>query len=404
MLKRVKRMTNQEIYKELTDKFKLYFPDNSEDIRFFFGPGRVNLIGEHTDYNGGYVFPAALTLGTYMLISPREDKTFVLRSENFPGSEVVFTIDNIAYDKNDDWGNYPKGVINELKALNVNLTGANILYSGNIPNGAGLSSSASIGMVTGYALSQLAGQELSKKELAFICQRMENNFIGVNTGIMDQTAVGFGEKDHAILLNCKTYDIEMIPLNLEDYKIIITNTNKRRGLTDSKYNERRAECDKGLEILQNVVPNLECLGDLSLEKFKKVEETIEDPIIKARVRHVVTEDNRVLKATNYLKEDNLIEFGNLMKASHESLRNDYEVTGFELDALFDAQKNAPGCIGTRMTGAGFGGCSVSLVQASEIEKFEAEVAEIYEKQTGLKPTFYSCEVGQGVTELKGGLV
>lgn len=394
-------MENHLFLKELFKKFNTYYPDDTgQEIHMFFAPGRVNLIGEHTDYNGGYVFPAALTLGTYMVIRKREDQKFVLRSENFKDSKVEFNLKEIKNDPNDSWGNYPKGIVKELNALKVPLTGADILYEGNIPNGAGLSSSASIGMVTAFGLSELAGCEVPRKELAYLCQRMENDFIGVNTGIMDQTAVGFGERDHAILLNCQTFEIEKIPLHLGDYKIIITNTNKRRGLADSKYNERRKECEQGLSILQESLPELHCLGDVSLDIFKKLEKSIEDPTIRARVRHIVTEDDRVLQATQFLKENNLSKFGELMIASHESLRDDYEVTGFELDVLFDTQKNATGCIGTRMTGAGFGGCTVSLVHSSSIEAFKREVSDSYTNKSGLEPSFYICEAGNGVLEIQ----
>lgn len=387
------------IQESILEAFHNYYPENKKPIRLFFAPGRVNLIGEHTDYNGGFVLPTALTLGTYMAVRPRTDSQFRLRSLNFPDDLVVFHLDRIENNPKDGWGNYPKGIIKEIISLNLPLTGADILYKGDIPNGAGLSSSASIGMVTGYGFSQLLNTPVSMKELAHICQRMENHFIGVNTGIMDQTAVGFGKENHAIFLNCLTYDIETIPLNLGDYKIIITNTNKSRGLADSKYNERRAECDQGLKIIQRILPNLTCLGELTFDQYKTVEYSIDNPIIKKRVKHVITENRRVLLATKKLKEDHLLEFGDLMKESHESLRDDYEVTGFELDALFDAQKNATGCIGTRMTGAGFGGCTVSLVHVREIEHFQEEVAQIYKEKTGKFPTFYTCDVGDGVREL-----
>ncbi|WEG12904.1 galactokinase [Pullulanibacillus sp. KACC 23026] len=390
----------QSIEKSLLQNFQEYFGESDQPVRLFFAPGRVNLIGEHTDYNGGYVFPAAITLGTYMAVRKRNDSKYVMKSDNFPGNQVEIDQSLIVNDPNDDWGNYPKGIIKELLELGVPLAGADLLYHGNLPNGAGLSSSASIGMVTAYGLSQLVDFSISTKELAFLCQRMENRFIGVNTGIMDQTAVGFGKANQAILLNCKSFELEMIPLNLGDYKIVITNTNKRRGLADSKYNERRQECEKGLAELQQVKAGLTCLGDLSLELFEELEGTIKEPLIKKRVRHVVTEDNRVLLAAQYLKEDQLEAFGQLMIASHLSLRDDYEVTGAELDALFESQKAAPGCIGTRMTGAGFGGCTVSLVNSNQLDAFEQQVQEAYFNRTGLTPTFYMCEAGPGVLELE----
>ncbi|HET7627610.1 MAG TPA: galactokinase [Bacillales bacterium] len=381
-------------------QFQHYFPGNKDTIRVFFAPGRVNLIGEHTDYNGGWVLPAALTIGTILVVRPRRDGEFHLVSENFPGRPVHFDVDHLDFDRNDPWGNYPKGIMKELIAEGLKLEGADLYYNGNIPNGAGLSSSASIGMVTALALSELAGHKLPVEELAFICQRMENGFIGVNTGIMDQFAVGFGRKDHAIFLNCRTLKKEEVPLDLGDYKIVITNTNKRRGLADSKYNERRSECETGLTALQRIEPGLNTLSDLSVADFERLESRIEDETVRRRVRHVVKENDRVVRATRLLQNKDLRGFGELMEQSHVSLRDDYEVTGRELDVLFDAQRQAEGCIGTRMTGAGFGGCTVSLVAADEIESFKTRVAAIYERETGLEPSFYSCKAGDGVKELK----
>jgi galactokinase len=386
--------------KQLMQEFVSRFEENSEKVRLFFAPGRVNLIGEHTDYNGGYVFPAALTMGTYMVARPRQDKMFYLASTNFE-QKVSFSLDELVYKEEDDWGNYPKGIIKELLALNVPLTGADILYHGTLPNGAGLSSSASIGMATAYGLSELVNHFIKRVDLALAVQRMENTFIGVNSGIMDQFAVGFGEKDHALFLNCATLDTEKVRLSLPNYKIVITNTNKRRGLADSKYNERRSECEEGLKTALTIYPTLQNLSELTIDMFHEIESKFENDVIKRRVRHVVTENERVIKAKEALHHSNLREFGELMKASHESLQFDYEVTGKELDALFTLQRQVEGCVGTRMTGAGFGGCTVSIVRGDAVKTFEKSVTEGYEEQTGLTPDFYICDIGDGVKELKG---
>lgn len=394
-------MENHKIEKELIDRFKHYFPGNKHEIRLFFAPGRVNLIGEHTDYNNGYVLPAALNIGTYMVVRPREDRVYRLRSENFPSEPIEFDLDGHPLKPQGNWGDYPKGVMKELNALNVELKGADVLYQGYIPNGAGLSSSASIGMVTAYGFSRLMNKDINIKELALLCQRMENRFIGVNTGIMDQMAVGLGEENHAIFLNCETLHYETVPLNLGNYKIVITNTNKRRGLAESKYNERREECHKGVNYLKEVAPELTSLSDVSIDQFKQVESILEDPTIKSRVRHVVTENQRVILAKEYLRNKHLIQFGQLMMESHRSLRDDYEVTGKELDALFEAQRIAKGCIGTRMTGAGFGGCTVSLVNEADLDIFKQEVEQNYTRATGLQPIFYTTDAGNGVKEILG---
>ncbi|MCK6259162.1 galactokinase [Fictibacillus sp. KIGAM418] len=381
-------------------QFKEYFPGNNDNVRLFFAPGRINLIGEHTDYNGGYVFPAALTIGTYMAIRQRNDGIYRLKSENFPLEVSVDIKQPIVYDKDDDWANYPKGVLQQLQKLDIPLSGADVLYVGDIPNGAGLSSSASIGMVSALGFSVLEKQELPMLELAKLCQQMENQFIGVNSGIMDQFAVGFGKKDHAVFLDCQSHEFELIPLEIEGHKLVITNTNKRRGLADSKYNERRTECEQGLDIIQKFAEGVTSLGELTPLQYKKVEAHLADETIRKRVRHVVTEDDRVQKAVAALENKDLYAFGLYMKESHLSLRDDYEVTGLELDALFTIQEQLPGCIGTRMTGAGFGGCTISIVADGQVEVFKQNVAVRYKEQTGLTPDFYVCEIGDGVKELE----
>lgn len=377
---------------------------SADGARLFFAPGRVNLIGEHTDYNGGYVFPAALSFGTYALIKPREDGIYRFRSMNLP-QQVDTDVRAIEYRQEDDWANYPKGVLAQLlqytshEGSSAAFTGADVLYYGDIPNGAGLSSSASIEMVTAYGFSQLAGISIPVIELVKLAQAAENQFVGVNCGIMDQFAVGMGKKDHAVKLNCADLSYEYAPLRLQGYKLVVTNTNKRRGLADSKYNERRAQCEAGLDLLRQVKPDLENLGALSMEEWDSLRDVVKDPLIRARVQHVVSEDQRVLDAVQSLANDDLHKFGKLMNESHESLRDLYEVTGKELDALQEAALNVEGCLGSRMTGAGFGGCTVSLVQEAAVDEFRREVEKRYTAATGLVPTFYVCEVGDGVKEL-----
>ncbi|SDN12413.1 galactokinase [Fictibacillus solisalsi] len=385
----------------LAEQFQYYFPGNTDEVRLFFAPGRVNLIGEHTDYNGGFVFPAALSIGTYMAVRKRQDGIYRLKSENFSQDVTVDANQPIVFNDADDWANYPKGILLQLQKSRISLSGADVFYHGNIPNGAGLSSSASVGMVSGFAFSAIENSEVDMLELAKLCQRMENEFIGVNSGIMDQFAVGFGKRNEAVFLNCQTYEYEMIPLEIEGYKLVITNTNKRRGLADSKYNERRSQCEQGLEVIQQHLKDIEALGELTPLHFKKVEQYIEDEVIKRRVRHVVTEDDRVHKAVAALENRDITAFGLYMNESHLSLRDDYEVTGTELDTLFDLQKEQPGCIGTRMTGAGFGGCTISIVKEEQVEDFKENVAGRYTEKTGLVPDFYVCEIGDGVKELNG---
>jgi galactokinase len=387
---------NQELIQLFRETFGY-----SDGVRIFFAPGRVNLVGEHTDYNGGYVFPAALTFGTWAIAAPREDGIYRFRSANFDtGADI--SISDLTYREEDDWANYPKGVLNELLKLpqaEESFVGADILYYGNIPNGAGLSSSASIELATGVALSTLAGLEIKMLDLVKLGQNAENHFVGVNCGIMDQFAVGMGKEGHAIALKCDTLEYNYVPVKIDGYKIVITNTNKRRGLADSKYNERRQECEAGLKLIQSELPQIQSLGDLSVEEWMKVKHVISDEVISRRVEHVVTENARVLSAMKALKEHDLNEFGKLMKASHVSLRDLYEVTGTELDQLFEEASNVEGCVGTRMTGAGFGGCNVSIVKEDAVDSFKSAVFENYRAKTGLKPEFYVCELGDGAKEV-----
>ncbi|MBE3555256.1 MAG: galactokinase, partial [Thermicanus sp.] len=360
----MKQEMHERVYEKLLSSFLEIFGEPKEGIRFFFAPGRVNLIGEHTDYNGGVVLPATLSKGTWVLGRPRQDGAYRFFSLQF--SNLVITRgEEILYNKEDGWGNYPKGVLRELSripSLKGKLTGADLLFDGNIPHGAGLSSSASIEVVTAYALSKLAGVEIPLMEIALLSQRAENRFVGVQCGIMDQAAISLGRRDSALLLRTATLAYEYIPLSLEGYKWVITNTNKRRTLADSKYNERREECEEGLRQLQRLGLTIDSLGELTEETWKEVRDQVEGERVRKRIDHVVGEDERVFRSVVHLKERDLPAFGALLNESHASLRDLYEVTGVELDALQEEAVQVEGCLGSRMTGAGFGGCTVSLVR------------------------------------------
>lgn len=328
---------------------------SKEDIRVFHAPGRVNLIGEHIDYNGGNVFPAALEFGTYAVVSTRSDSKLKLNSLNMD-LEVEVDLNDIFYDEADDWANYPKGALKMLQDEGHKLKGMNIMYEGNIPNGAGLSSSASIELVTLLAANEINNLGLELTKLAKLGQKTENEFMGVNSGMMDQYAVALGKKDHGILLDCETLEYQYAPLDLEGYKVVLTNTNKRRQLNESEYNTRREECDKALLALQEEL-DVKYLCNISTDEFNKYSYLLKDEVLKKRARHVITENERSLNATKALEAGDLELFGQLMNESHKSLKEDYEVTGVELDTLVNEAQQIDGVIGSRMTGAGFGGCT-----------------------------------------------
>ncbi len=383
--------------KFFSEKFFEKYGNRNNNPVLFFSPGRVNLIGEHTDYNGGYVFPCALNYGTYLLIRKINDNFLRFSSVNFSNDEETELQQNIAR-KAGNWSNYPLGVINEFLKKGIKLSGLELLFYGDVPNGAGLSSSASIEMVTAVAINDIFSAGLERLELVKMSQSAENEFVGMNCGIMDQFSVGFGRKDNAIFLNCNTLDYENVPVNLNDCIFIITNTNKRRGLTDSKYNERRAECEKAVGLLQ-AYRSINNLSELSTDEIPVLEKYITDNIILRRAKHVISENGRVLEAVKALKENNLERFGELMNSSHDSLKNDYEVTGTELDTLVYEGRKLPGVIGTRMTGAGFGGCTVSIVKKDSSGEFMTRLAESYYKKTGLVPDFYLPEIGNGAGKI-----
>ena len=384
--------------KPLEQKFKEVFGKDAEQQ--FFAPGRVNLIGEHTDYNGGNVFPCAIDRGTYGLVSKRADRTFRMYSENFADLGVMeFTLDELVNDKKHDWANYPKGVIKMFVEEGFKIdSGFDFLVSGNIPNGAGLSSSASIEMLTGIVLKDLFHLSIDPIAMALLGKKVENLFIGVNSGIMDQFAIAMGKKDNAILLDCNTLKYDYVPVVLKDEVIVIANTNKRRGLADSKYNERRAECDEALAELQTKLP-IKALGELSIEEFEANKDLIKSPIRQKRAKHAVYENQRTLKAQKELSAGNLAEFGKLMNQSHISLRDDYEITGVELDTLAALAWEQPGVVGSRMTGAGFGGCTVSIVKKDKVDDFIKNVGEAYKNKIGYAADFYIAAVSEGARKL-----
>lgn len=366
----------------------------------YFAPGRINLIGEHTDYNGGYVFPASITIGTYGVARKRADKQIRLYSENFPEKGIItFSLDDLEYRKEDDWTNYPKGVIRYLKAAGHAIdSGIEIAFYGNIPNGAGLSSSASIELLTGVILDDLFGLAIERLELILTGKKVENEFIGVNSGIMDQFAIGMGKKDHALLLDTNTLAYDLVPAEFGDYVVAIMNTNKRRELADSKYNERRGECEEALKRLQTKL-KIQSLGELDEATFFAHTSLIEDPTLIKRAKHAVTENQRTLKAKAALEAGDLESFGHLLDASHASLRDDYEVTGIELDTLVAAAQEQPAVLGARMTGAGFGGCAIALVKKSEWEAFSTAVKESYREKIGYETDIYQASIDDGARKL-----
>jgi galactokinase len=380
-------------------KFKEVYGD-TEGVKTFFAPGRVNLIGEHTDYNGGHVFPCALTIGTYAAARRRQDKKLRFYSMNFEKLGVLeSSLEDLVPSKEAGWTNYPKGVMWAFGQKGMEVTeGMDLLLYGNIPNGSGLSSSASVEVLTGYILRDFFGFEVDNQGLALIGQYSENQYNKVNCGIMDQFAIAMGRKDNAIFLDTADLSYTYAPIALKGAKIVIASSNKKRGLGDSKYNERRSECETALAELQKVV-EIESLGDLDQETFEKYQSAIQSEVRRKRARHAVCENQRTIRAVEALKADDVALFGQLMNASHVSLRDDYEVTGVELDTLVEEAWKVEGVIGSRMTGAGFGGCTVSIVRDEAIDAFIDQVGKAYEARIGYKADFYVVEVGDGPGEI-----
>lgn len=378
--------------------FKEYFGRESEYT--FFSPGRVNLIGEHTDYNGGHVFPCAISLGTWALAARRSDDRLRFFSMNLPRMGVLeFPARGLVYRPEASWANYLLGVVRMLEDAGYVLkTGFDVQLCGNLPSGAGLSSSASIEVLMAVLLNELCGFGLDRITLVKLAQKAENEFVGMNCGIMDQFAVGMGKKDCAILLDCNTLQYRYSPLDLPEAAIVIVNTNKRHSLTSSGYNDRRRDCELALADLQKVRP-LQALGELTPAEFDRLAGRIANPVARRRARHAVYENARTLEAVEALEAADLAKFGQLMDASHVSLRDDYEVSCRELDLLAELAWKHPGVIGARMTGGGFGGCTVNLVQKAAIPDFEQVVREEYTKSIGYAPSFYVASIADGAARL-----
>ena len=385
----------EKIYK----RFQEIFGAEGE-IGIYFAPGRVNLIGEHTDYNGGHVFPCALTIGTYGAARRRKDNKLRFYSMNFEHLNVIeSSLDDLKPRRNAGWTNYPKGVIWAMKQKGYDIPcGIDLMLFGNIPNGSGLSSSASVEILTGYVLNDLFDLGISNQDLALLGQFSENNFNGVNCGIMDQFAIAMGKKDQAIFLDTSDLSYEYAPIRLKGAGIVISCSNKKRGLGDSKYNERRAECEKALQEIQKV-KNIESLGQLTEEQFESVKDAVKDATRRRRARHAVYENQRTIKAVQALKENDIGLFGKLMNESHISLRDDYEVTGIELDTLVEEAWKVEGVLGSRMTGAGFGGCTVSIVKDEAVDTFIRQVGKAYRAAIGYKADFYAVHIGDGPRKL-----
>lgn len=387
------------IWEPVLAKFKELFGDEG-DIRVYFAPGRVNMIGEHTDYNGGHVFPCALTIGTYGVVRKRADKKLRFYSMNFENLGVLeSSVENLKPEKEADWTNYPKGVIWAFgeKGMQVD-AGLDLVLFGNIPNGSGLSSSASVEVLTGYILKDLFDFDVTNQDLALIGQYSENKFNGVNCGIMDQFAIAMGKAGHAIFLDTATLKYEYAPIRLENAKIVISCSNKKRGLGDSKYNERRGECESAFAQIGEVI-GINSLGDLTTEQFEYYKPSIKDDVCQKRAKHAVYENERTIQAVEALKNNDIATFGRLMNESHISLRDDYEVTGIELDTLVEEAWKIDGVIGSRMTGAGFGGCTVSIVKEDAVDTFIEKVGEAYQAKIGYAADFYVVEIGDGPSRL-----
>lgn len=362
----------------------------------FFSPGRINLIGEHTDYNGGHVFPAAISLGTYGAARKRDDNLLRFYSANFEDKGIIeVPLEDLRFEKEHNWTNYPKGVLHFLqKAGHVIDKGMDVYVFGNIPNGSGLSSSASLELLTGIIAERLFDLKLERLDLVKIGKQTENEFIGVNSGIMDQFAIGMGADQRAIYLDTNTLEYDLVPLDLKDNVVVIMNTNKRRELADSKYNERRAECERTVEELKQKL-SIATLGELNEWDFDEYSYLIQDENRLKRARHAVLENQRTLQAQAALQAGNLEKFGRLMNASHVSLEHDYEVTGLELDTLVHSAWEQEGVLGARMTGAGFGGCAIALVRKDAVEAFQKNVGQKYEEVVGYAPSFYIAEIAGG---------
>lgn len=390
---------------ELKKAFENLYGKNNFKINIYSSPARINIIGEHIDYNGGKVFPASINRYLFVAIRKRNDTKIIYNDIRFPGSFTFDINQDFVYDKTNDYANYLNGILSQLKTRNFTFEcGFEILMASNIPAGGGISSSSALECGFAYAVIDTFGFNLNRIEIAKLGQISEHNFMNVKCGIMDQFIISTGKKDYAEILDCNTLDYEYIPLELGDYRFIVMNTNKVRKLADSKYNERRAQCEQALQLLQengaekngSKIKNLCELTPKDLEKYSCF---IKDPILYKRALHCITENQRVLDSATALKAGNLEKLGQFLNASHKSLKEDYEVTGIELDTLAETAQKQEGCLGSRMTGAGFGGCAIALVHKSKIEQFIENVQSNYTAKIGYKAGFFACESGDGVTKI-----
>lgn len=387
-----------DVIKNMSEKFNEIFNCNYDNL--FFSPGRVNLIGEHIDYNGGLVFPCAISLGTYGAVALNNSLKIRAYSLNFEEIGIIeIDLEDLKFNKEDNWANYIKGVIKFMKDAGNDISkGFDILIYGNLPNGSGLSSSASLEMLIGKILIDMFNLPINAVDLALLGKKVENEFIGVNSGIMDQFAIALGRKDSAIKLDCNTLEYEYVPINFKNESIVIMNTNKRRELADSKYNERRSQCEASLKQLQQVI-EINNLCQITPDAFQEICSVIDNPVNRNRALHAITENERVKKAIAALKQDDLNTFGMLMTASHNSLKADYEVTGLELDTLVQAALKQDGVLGARMTGAGFGGCAIALVDNSYVDSFIENVGKVYQNTMGYAASFYIASTSQGPAKI-----
>jgi len=387
-------------YSELVSEFIKIYGGTEEGIRIFEAPGRINLIGEHIDYNGGHVFPVALDLKNIIVARPNGTNAINMAATDLP-DRVSANLDSLENYKDLKWGNYQCGVAYMLKQDGYPLIGCDLLYHGTVPFGAGLSSSASIEVATAVCLAKLGGtKQLVMEDIAVLCQRAENQYVGMNCGIMDQFISAVGKKDYAVFLNCDTLDYQYVPVELNDYTIVITNTNAPHKLTESQYNQRRSECEQALAIIKANGGEYKHLCEMSMQDLERYKGIINNETLYKRARHCVTEEKRTLLSLISLKEGDIMTFGKLLCEANVSMRDDYEATGKELDAVFDIATKIDGVIGSRMTGGGFGGCNISIVKKDSVSQFKQIVKQEYTKRIGYEPAFYQSDAGQGATEVE----
>ncbi len=387
-------------YQELVKQYISIYGGTDTDIRIFEAPGRINLIGEHIDYNGGHVFPVGLEYTNIVVARPNGKNEINLAASDLP-DRVCAKIDQLTDYKHLHWGSYQLGVAYELQQAGFAIVGCDLYYHGTVPFGAGLSSSASIEVATATALLSLGGEEkLDFKQIAVLCQRAENQYVGMNCGIMDQFISALAKKDHAMILDCATLDYQYVPLDLGRYTIVITNTNAPHKLTETQYNQRRSECEQALAIINQNGGSYKYLCEMDEAALKTYQDQFSDEMLYRRARHCVTEEARTKKAVEVLRSGDIEAFGQLLKEANVSIRDDYEATGPELDAAYDVAVSLPGVAGSRMTGGGFGGCNISIVEKDMAGAFEAQMAVQYERRTGIKPSFYRSAAGEGAREVK----